>query len=62
MTDVPVPGFRKCWTHKLALLKYVRYAVMNKYPAAASVVQQVYKALSDIENLGECTPDKGGEN
>jgi hypothetical protein len=34
---------------------------MNKCPEGASVVQQVYKAPSDIENLVGCTPDKVGE-
>jgi hypothetical protein len=35
---------------------------MNKCPEAASVVQQVYKVLSDIENLARCTPFKVGES
>jgi hypothetical protein len=34
---------------------------MNKYPEAASVVQQVHKVCNDIENLAGCTPDKVGE-
>jgi hypothetical protein len=35
---------------------------MNKYPEAASVVQQGYKVLSHIENLAKCTPAKVGES
>jgi hypothetical protein len=62
MADVPVPGFWKYWTQKLALLKSECHAIMNKYREAASVVQQVYKVLSDIENLARCTPAKVGES
>jgi hypothetical protein len=49
-TDVQVHGFRKYWT-----LKSECYAITNKYPDAATVVQQAYKALSGIDNLAECT-------
>jgi hypothetical protein len=49
MADVPVPGFRKYWTQKLA-------------SEAASVVQQVHKVLSDIEILAGCTRSKVGES
>jgi hypothetical protein len=35
---------------------------MKKYPKTASVVQQAYKILSDIENLAGCTPAKVGES
>jgi hypothetical protein len=62
MADVPVPGFRKYWTHKLASLKSDLHAIMNKYPKAASLVQQVYKVLSDIENFVGCTPTEVGES
>jgi hypothetical protein len=51
MAGVPVPGFRKYWTQKVASLKSQCHAITKKYPAAASVVQQVHEALSDIENL-----------
>jgi hypothetical protein len=34
---------------------------MNKYPEASSVVQHVYKVLSDNEILAGCTPTKVGE-
>jgi hypothetical protein len=40
MADVPVPGFRKYWTQKLASLKSQCHAITSKYPEAASVVQQ----------------------
>jgi hypothetical protein len=33
---------------------------MSKYPEAASVLQQLYKVLSDIENLAGCTLAKVG--
>jgi hypothetical protein len=62
MADVPIPRFWKYWTQKLALLKSECYVIMNKYPEAASVVQQVYKVLSVIENLVRCTPAKVGES
>jgi hypothetical protein len=55
MADVRVPGFRKYWTQKLASLKTECHAITNKYPEAASVVQQVYKMFSDIENFAGCT-------
>jgi hypothetical protein len=35
--------------------------MMNKYPEAASVVQQVYKVLINIEILAGYTPAKMGE-
>jgi hypothetical protein len=35
---------------------------MNKYPEAASVVQQVYKVLSDFEKLARCTPAEVAES
>jgi hypothetical protein len=62
MADVPVSGFQKCWAQKLASLKSECLAIMNKYPEAASVVQQVYKVLSDIEILAGCTPAKVEES
>jgi hypothetical protein len=54
--DVLVPGFRKYWTQKPEC-----HALMNKHPEVASVVQQVYKELSDNENLAGFTPAKVGE-
>jgi hypothetical protein len=62
MTNIPVLGFRKYWTLKLASLKSECLAITNKYPEAASVVQQVHKVYSNIENLARCTPDKVGES
>jgi hypothetical protein len=41
MADIPVPGFLKYWTQKLALLKSECHAIVDKYPEAASVVQQI---------------------
>jgi hypothetical protein len=52
MADVPESGFRKFQCH----------AITNKYPEAASAVQQVHKVLSDTENLAGCTPAKVGES
>jgi hypothetical protein len=62
MVDIPVLGFWKYWTQKLASLKSECHAIMNKYPEAASVVQQVCGVLSDIENFARCTPAKVGES
>jgi hypothetical protein len=62
MADIAVPGFQKYWTQKLASLKFECHAIMNKYPEATSVVQQVHKVLSDIENHAGCTPDKMEES
>jgi hypothetical protein len=62
MADVPVPGFRKYWTQKLAALISECHAIMNKYPEPASVVQQIYEVPSDIEILAGCTPAKVGES
>jgi hypothetical protein len=62
MACVPVVGFWKYWTQKLASLKSECHAIMGKYPKAASVVQQVYEVLSDIENLARCTLAKVGES
>jgi hypothetical protein len=56
--DVPITEFRLCWIQKLASLKSDCYAIRSKYPEAATVVQQVYKILSDIEILSGCTRSK----
>jgi hypothetical protein len=58
MADIPVPGLRKYWSQKLVSLKFECHTITNKYPEAASVVQQVHKILSDTENLVGCTPAK----
>jgi hypothetical protein len=55
MADVPVLGFQKYWKQKLAWLKSECHAITNKYPEAASVVQQVYKMLGDTVCLAGCT-------
>jgi hypothetical protein len=34
---------------------------MNKYPEAASVLEQVYKVLNDIDILAGCTLAKWGK-
>jgi hypothetical protein len=61
MMDIPVLGFWKYWTQKLASVKCECYAIMNRYPDAAYIVQEVYKVLSDIENLAGCTLAEVGE-
>jgi hypothetical protein len=38
------------------------HAITNKYPEAASVVQEIYKLLGDDVNLAGCTPAKVGES
>jgi hypothetical protein len=60
MADVPVPGFRKYWTQKLASLTSECHAITNKHSETASVVQQVYRVLSDTENLARSTLAKVG--
>jgi hypothetical protein len=63
MADVPVPGFRKFSTQKLASLKSECRAITHKYTEAASIVQQVHKVLSDIEILAGCAqPEVGGSS
>jgi hypothetical protein len=62
VADVPVPGFGKYWIQKVASLKSECHAITNKYPEAASVMQQVYKVLSDTENPAGCTTAKVGES
>jgi hypothetical protein len=62
MADVPVPGFRKYLKKKLESLKSECHAITNKYTEAASVVQQVYKVLSDTETLAGCIPPKVGKS
>jgi hypothetical protein len=56
MADVPEPGFRKYWRQVLSSLKSESHAITIKYPEAASVVQQVYKVISDTEILAKCPP------
>jgi hypothetical protein len=62
MVDVPEPGFQKCWRQEPSTLKSECHAIMNKYPEAASVVQQVHKVISDIETLAKCKPARVGES
>jgi hypothetical protein len=62
MMNIPVLGFWKYWKQKLAMLKSECHAIMNKYPEAASVVQQIHNVCSDIENLAGCTADKVWES
>jgi aryl-phospho-beta-D-glucosidase BglC (GH1 family) len=62
MTDIPVPGFQKYWTQKLALQKSESHVITTKYPKAAAVVQQVYKVIDDTEILAGNTPTKVGES
>jgi hypothetical protein len=61
MVDVPIPGFQKTLDTG-ASLKSECHAITNKYPETASLLQQVYKALGDIENHVRCTPAKVREN
>jgi hypothetical protein len=62
MVDVPVSGFRKSWAQKLASPKSECHAITNTYPEAASVVQQVYRVVGDIENLAGKALAKVGES
>lgn len=58
--DVPVPGFRKYQTQKRAPTESEYHAITNKYPEAASVVQQICKIVGDIVNLAGCTAANAG--
>jgi hypothetical protein len=51
MADVTEPVFWKYWGQKLLSLKSQCHDITNKYPGAASVVQQAYKVLSGIAAL-----------
>jgi hypothetical protein len=62
MANVPEPVFRKYWRQNLSTLKSQCHDITNKYPEAASVVQQGFKVLSDIETLAKCTLAKEGES
>jgi hypothetical protein len=61
MAEVAEPVFRKYLREKLSSLKSQYHDITNKYPEAASVVQQVYIVLSDNEILAKCTQAKVGE-
>jgi hypothetical protein len=60
MMDVPGLEFWKYWRQQLASLKSEFYAITNKHPEAASIVQQVRRVLSDTEILAACTPAEVG--
>jgi hypothetical protein len=62
MADVPEPGVPKYWRQVLSSLKSESRAITNKYPEAASVVQEVHKVISDIEILAKCTWARVGES
>jgi hypothetical protein len=53
MADVAEPGFQKYWRQELSTLKSQCYAMTNKYPEAASVVQQAHKIISNTEALAK---------
>jgi hypothetical protein len=61
MAGVSVPGFQKHCTQNPDWLKTECHAVTKKYQEIAFVVQQVYKVLTDIDNLAGCTQAKVGE-
>jgi hypothetical protein len=56
------PGFWKYWRQALSSLKSESHVIKNKFPEAASIVQQVHKVISDIEILAKCTPARVGES
>jgi hypothetical protein len=62
ITEVPESGFRKYWRHELSSLISECHARTNKYPEAASVLQQVHKVFSDIEILARSRPARVGES
>jgi hypothetical protein len=51
MADVPESEFWKYGRQALSSLISESHTMTNKYPEAASVVQQFYILISDIENL-----------
>jgi hypothetical protein len=62
MADVSVPGFRKYWTRMLVSLKSQCHAITNKYPEAASVIQQVHKYSVTLRFLPDAHRIKWGGN
>jgi hypothetical protein len=58
----PNSGTQEYWTRKQAPLKTECHTNMNEHPEAASVVQQVYKALSETENLAGHTAAEVGKS
>jgi hypothetical protein len=62
MAVVIKPEFREYWRQMLSSLKSQCHDITNKYPEAASVMQQVHKVISDIEILAKCTPAKVGKS
>jgi hypothetical protein len=61
MADIPEPVFVKSWRQALSTLISESHATSNKYPEAASAVQEVHKVTNDIEVLPICTPAGVGE-
>jgi hypothetical protein len=59
MVDVPEEGFWKYCRQMLSSLKSQYHDIKNKYPETVSVMQQVYKLLSEIEIFARYTPAKG---
>jgi hypothetical protein len=62
MAYVPEPGFRKYWRRALSSLRSKSHDITNKYPEAASVVQQVHKVIIDNEIVAKCIPARVGES
>ena len=62
MAEVPELEFRKYLRLELSTLISECHAITNKNPETASVVQQVQRVVSSIENLTKCTPARVGES
>jgi hypothetical protein len=62
MAGVPVPAYQQFWADKRFSPKTEYKDITDKYPNAAPTMQQLFKVLSDLENLANSTPTSVGES
>jgi hypothetical protein len=57
--DLPVPAYQQFWAEKRFSLKTEYKDITDKNPTADPKMQQLFKVLSDIENLANSKPKQG---
>jgi hypothetical protein len=62
MAGVAVPVYQEFWTDKRSSFKTEYKAIISTHPDAAPSMQQLFKVLCDIEDLGSYTSVSVGES
>jgi hypothetical protein len=62
MANAPTPEFQKFWTNQIECLKHECHEAIQKYPAAAGIMEQVHRVLVDSAHLAGRTPISVGQS